>query len=75
MKSRSIEPLDIEFNESPTKIQMDSDEQINNDDKTKKKNLKFVPKIDMKGITDVFNNYATKKTLTAGFFNIALVKN
>ena len=37
------------------------------------KNLDFIPRIEMKGITDIFNNYATKKTITAGFFNIALV--
>ena len=31
--------------------------------------------LDLKGITDVFNSYATKKTFTTGFFNIALVIN
>jgi hypothetical protein len=29
--------------------------------------------IDPKALTDIFNSYATKKTLAAGFFNLALV--
>ena len=37
------------------------------------KNSQQVTKYDMKGISDVFNNYATKKSLSTGFFNIALV--
>lgn len=41
--------------------------------KIRVKNSEPVTKYDMKAIADVFNNYATKKSLSTGFFNIALV--
>ena len=41
--------------------------------KIKPKNASHVLHFDIKGITDIFNSYATRKTITAGFFNIALV--
>lgn len=36
--------------------------------KIRVKNSQPVTKYDMKGIADVFNNYATKKSLSTGFF-------
>ena len=41
--------------------------------KVRVKNAEPIPYVDMKGIADVFNSYATKKSLSTGFFNIALV--
>lgn len=37
------------------------------------KNFKPLDLLDLKGLTDIFNSYATKKTYATGFFNIALV--
>jgi len=37
------------------------------------KNFKPLDLLDLKGLTDIFNSYATKKTYATGFFNIAMV--
>lgn len=50
-----------------------------NEDATKKTvtNTRFFnigkPEIDLSGLTNIFNSYATKKTYATGFFNLALV--
>ncbi len=88
MKQNKIESQDLEmtFGLEPKTINTDNDSEPGNKDEHKSdnlhfddfrkidiKNLEFIPKIELKGITDIFNNYATKKTLSTGFFNIALV--
>lgn len=36
-------------------------------------NINLANNIDVKRLTDIFNSYATRKTLATGFFNLALV--
>jgi len=89
MKRNEVEPTDLEMTPTPepehrSKQAAEDDVETGKtknshhshfDDfkKINIKNLDFIPRLELKGITDVFNNYATKKTLSTGFFNIALV--
>ena len=71
MLTNQVKPVEINLETSPS----NSDNENNGDSlKIKKKHSKLnIPKIDINGISGIFDNYATKKTITTGFFNIALV--
>ncbi len=69
MFNKQVQPVEINLEASPS----NSDNENGGDKlKIKKKLSKLkIPKIDINGISGIFDNYATKKTITTGFFNIA----
>ena len=58
---------DIQLTTDPTTLTIDDDFR-----KKTVKNDRFI-NVDIKGLADIFNSYATKKTIATGFFNLALV--
>jgi hypothetical protein len=62
-----------EENKMASRIDITTDDELYELKKIKVKNTQFIPHIELKGLTDVFNSYATKKTIATGFFNFALV--
>lgn len=55
-------------------LQRDEDTRVVHAHQNKFINIEAItPHIDLKGLTDIFNSYATRKTLATGFFNLALV--
>jgi hypothetical protein len=59
---------------------LDENDDYDNEDtkKVQSHHTKFnldavIPEMDLKALTNIFNSYATKKTVATGFFNLALV--
>ena len=58
-----------------TSIEMSGEDEFSSLKKIQVKNTQQLARVELKGLVDVFNSYATKKTMSSGFFNVALVRN